>query len=233
MIRLLLVEDDPTSRSFLHAAASALPAEVDVAGSLAEARLLAAHAAYDAWLIDAHLPDGSGTELLGELRATGAGTPAIAHTATQEPDALEALRSAGFALALSKPLSPGAWQAAIRRVLGDSDASIARGRPSLASAAVWNPSAGLAAVGGHVGNARALRDLFLGELPGVRDNVIGAAQASDATAMRHALHRLRASCGFVGADSLGAASAGLHEAPHSADALDAFRKSVAATLAQD
>ena len=41
MTRLLLVEDDPTSRGFLRAAAAALPAHVDVAGSVADARVMA------------------------------------------------------------------------------------------------------------------------------------------------------------------------------------------------
>ena len=56
---MLLVEDDPTSRGFLRAAAAALPAHVDVAGSVADARVMATRETYDAWLIDAHLPDGS------------------------------------------------------------------------------------------------------------------------------------------------------------------------------
>ena len=36
--RILLLEDDPVSAAFLSAAIEALPAQVDVAGTLAEAR---------------------------------------------------------------------------------------------------------------------------------------------------------------------------------------------------
>lgn len=230
MIRLLLVEDDPTSRSFLCAAASALPAQVDVAASLAEARLLADLTTYDAWLIDAHLPDGSGSDLLAGLRAVDAATPAIAHTATRGDDALDALRDAGFTLALAKPLSSAAWRAAIRSVLADGGR-----RAPVADAAgaslLWNRAAALAAVGGNAANAEALRQLFLGELPGARDSVLRAADTADLDAMRHVLHRLRASCGFVGAERLGAAVATLHEAPQSPRALDAFSEAAAATLA--
>src|SRR5690606_33004214 len=66
--RILLVEDDPTSRAFLQAATEALPAVVDIAGSVAEALALATRHAHALWLIDAHLPDGSGSELLRVLR---------------------------------------------------------------------------------------------------------------------------------------------------------------------
>ena len=53
--RLLLVEDDPVSQTYLAEAARALPAEVDCAGSVAEALLLAGQHGYDVWLIDAHM----------------------------------------------------------------------------------------------------------------------------------------------------------------------------------
>ncbi len=231
MTRLLLVEDDPTSQSFLHAAAQALPAHVDVAGTVADARVLAASGAHDAWLVDAHLPDGTGAGLLAALRADGLQAPALAHTAAREQAALDALRAAGFALALSKPVSAADWQAAIRRVLGSPTAEVrivSDPRPSQTS--VWNREAALSAVGGDAGNADALLALFLCELPGARDGIVRAAGAGDHTAMRHALHRLRASCGFVGAERLGAAAALLHGAPGASDRLQTFVAAAEATL---
>lgn len=233
MTRLLLVEDDPTSRGFLLAAAAALPAHVDVAGSVADARVLATRETYDAWLIDAHLPDGSGVGLLDQLRADGLRTPALAHTAAREPEALDALRAAGFALALSKPVSAGAWQAGIRRVTGaDRQPTCDTATPPPAETTlVWNTASALRAVGGNAGNAAALRDLFLGELPGTRDAVVRAAGAGESDAVRHAVHRLRAGCGFVGAERMDAAAAGLHATPGSADALNAFLAAVELTLA--
>ncbi|WP_394000353.1 response regulator [Luteimonas sp. WGS1318] len=233
MTRLLLVEDDPTSRGFLLAAAAALPAHVDVAGSVADARVLATRETYDAWLIDAHLPDGSGVGLLDQLRADGLRTPALAHTAAREPEALDALRAAGFALALSKPVSAGAWQAGIRRVTGaDREPTCDMATPPHTEATlVWNTASALRAVGGNAGNAAALRDLFLGELPGTRDAVVRAAGAGESDAVRHAVHRLRAGCGFVGAERMDAAAADLHATPGSPDALNAFLAAVESTLA--
>ena len=65
--RVLLVEDDPVSAAFLRDAATALPARVDVAGSMAEAMELAANCSHDLYLVDANLPDGRGETLLQQL----------------------------------------------------------------------------------------------------------------------------------------------------------------------
>ncbi|MCD9028448.1 response regulator [Luteimonas sp. BDR2-5] len=236
MNRLLLVEDDPTSRGFLQAATTALPAEVDTADSLASAHALAAREPHDLWLIDANLPDGTGIELLARLRAEGLQTPAIAHTAAREPEVLAALRAAGFALAVSKPLSAQAWRDAIRQVLDLPATGPAADEAPAADAApaerpLWNTVAALAAVGGVADNAAALRGLFLGELPATRAAVENAARDGDADALQGALHKLRAGCGFVGADRLCDAAAALHAAPGSAHALDDFLRTLDATLA--
>ncbi len=235
MNRLLLVEDDPTSRGFLLAASVALPADVDVADSLASAHALAARTPYDLWLIDANLPDGSGIELLARLRAEGLTTPAIAHTATREPDALDALREAGFARVVCKPLSAQAWRDTIHDVLARKKPEPATaGRRSAAvvldEAPLWNSVAALAAVSGHAGNADALRGLFLGELPGMRDHIKRATDTHDIDAVRSVLHKLRAGCGFVGADRLCRAAEALHATPSSPPALRDFLTTLEATL---
>ncbi len=69
--RLLLVEDDATSQGFFRAALEALPAAVDVAGSVAQALQMGSATRHHLWLVDAHLPDGSGQALLQRLRAEG------------------------------------------------------------------------------------------------------------------------------------------------------------------
>ncbi|HHW4680172.1 MAG TPA: response regulator, partial [Xylella taiwanensis] len=79
--RLLLVEDDPISRSFLQTSLEALPAQVDCADSADAALTLSRHHRHHLWLIDINLPDGNGTELLSSLRRLHPNTPAIAHTA--------------------------------------------------------------------------------------------------------------------------------------------------------
>ena len=236
--RILLVEDDPTSRAFLLAATESLPAEVDLAGSLAEAVALAGRRDHALWLVDANLPDGSGPGLLARLRDTGLATPAIAHTASREPREHERLRAAGFVATLAKPLPAAHWQAAIREALAGTpwaaDAASGEHAPGpaidLGATPVWDDATALAALGGSADNVAALRRLFLDELPGVRDGVAHAVAEGDGDALRAILHRLRASCGFVGAARVDAAVTLLQEAPASEAGLRAFLDAAQDTL---
>ena len=235
--RILLVEDDPTSRAFLQAATESLPAMVDAAASMAEALALAITHPHALWLFDARLPEGSGSELLARLRARGLQTPAIAHTASREQDEHAALLAAGFATTITKPLPADAWLAAIRRVLeprddGDTDDAAHRVRQPAAGyhLPVWDDAQALSALAGSAGNVAAMRGLFIAELAAARDAVATAAATGDAAAMRSSLHRLEVGCGFVGAARMGAAVSRLHSAPDSDDALRAFRDAVQDTL---
>jgi len=217
--RILLVEDDPVSQAFLAAAIEALPATVDRAGSLASARTLVAGHVHALWLVDANLPDGRGADLLAYLRADFPDTPALAHTASQDRHALDALIDAGFLEVLVKPLSATSLQAAIGRALGAAPVvSMATGQklPS------WDDASALSALNGQQEHVQALRRLFLDELPAQRRSIAGAAGNGDLAAMRSTLHRMRASCGFVGAARLDAAVRALESHPHCASALQRF-----------
>lgn len=206
---LLLVEDDPVSAAFLRDAAAALPAQVALAGSLAEARAACATQRFDLLLVDAHLPDGRGEDLLQALRESGIATVALAHTADAGTEAHARLRAAGFADVLVKPLGVADLHAALRRHLpGD--------------ASPWNDAAALAALGGQAAHVQALRGLFLGELPGQRARIAAAFAQGDGAGVRAELHRLAASCGFVGAARLGEAVQQLRTTALDAEALRAL-----------
>ncbi|MDR2872442.1 MAG: Hpt domain-containing protein, partial [Xanthomonadaceae bacterium] len=75
-----------------------------------------------------------------------------------------------------------------------------------------------------------LRQLFLDELPTACRNVVNAARSGDLPALHAGLHRLQASCGFVGAARLAAAIAELRASPASTAALEHFRNAVEALL---
>ena len=229
--RVLLVEDDPTTRAFLLAASEALPALVDTADSIASALALTTHHAYALWLIDAHLPDGNGTQLLSRLRAMGLATPALAHTAAHARDELDVLVAAGFSLAVSKPLSAEAWRNALRTLLGQ------QAHPDAATAVVdtshlpvWDDAIALSAMNGNRAHVDALRTLFLAELATTRVTMSTAFDAGDAATLLATLHKLRASCGFVGAARLDAAARALHAAPASATAMSRFSAALQDTL---
>lgn len=217
--RLLLVEDDPVSQAFLATAARALPAEVDCAGSLHEARALLARHRYAAWLVDANLPDGHGETLLALLPDLAGDAPrTLAHTASEQADELQRLRAAGFDAAIAKPLPMADWLAAIRGLL------------ATAPPPLWDEEAALAALNGDAGAVATLRDLFRSELPVQSRAILAALQAGDEAAARGELHRLKAGCGFVGAARLRAAVDALHAAPQDAVVRSAFADAVALTL---
>jgi len=211
--RILLVEDDPVSRAYLAAALETLPATVDAVVDAATALRASTgvRGGHALWLVDAHLPDTSGANLLARLRARTPWTPAIAHTASRERDEIEALLVAGFDRVLCKPIAAAALRAAAAAAL--------RPRTAVAEASVparWNIAA--------------LRPLFLAELPAQQAAVATALAAGDHAAAGEVLHRMRAACALVGARALEMAVQVLQREPGSAAALRGFNQAVAALL---
>ncbi len=218
--RLLLVEDDPVSAAFLCDVAAALPAQVAVAASIGEARAAMASQAFDLLLVDANLPDGRGEDLLRALRETGDATPALAHTADGDADVHARLRGTGFIDVLCKPIDMTGLHAALRRHL-----------PDPAAQPDWDDAAALAALGEQA-HVEALRGLFRKELPLQRRRIEAAALAADEASMRMELHRLAASCGFVGAAKLADTVRGLQAEPLNPRRLQHFGSAVEDLLAQ-
>lgn len=210
--RVLLVEDDPVSAAFLRDAAATLPAAVDVAGNLAEALASATAADHHLYLFDANLPDGRGETLLQQLRDRGYATPAISHTAACDASTRQRLLAAGFVDVLCKPLAVAELHDALRRHLG-------KPPPPCGKHPNWDDDAALRVLGGQQANVDALRVLFLKELPGQRDRIAEAARTGDEPLARAELHRLAASCGFVGAARLAESVRKLQASPLDADGL--------------
>lgn len=208
--RLLLVEDDSISRSFMVAALEALPAQVDATDSMAGA--LALESGHDLWLFDANLPDGSGIELLARLRSGSAHTPALAHTADDSGALHAQLIDAGFVGVMIKPLTATMLQDEVHRWLG----SVPTGRlrvsePSCATLPLWDEATALAALNGNHEHVATLRKMFLGELTRQHDAILAALQAGDRDRAHRELHQLKASSGFVGAMRLNAAAGRLEK----------------------
>lgn len=225
--RVLLAEDDPVSRNFLREAIQACGAEVTDCADGARALALARSQHWDLLIFDHQLPVRTGDAVLAALRDdTGAAsriTPAIATSAA--PDAETArLLGAGFVDVLAKPMTTETLSAALQRhgctpagsPLDDDDALRACGSPQAVAR---------------------LRRLFAEqELPKVQGELDRLAHTPQT--LRPILHRLRASCGFCGAQALAQASTALHSAlatgaPGSEvqSTLAAFRHALAETRA--
>jgi len=207
-MKILLVEDDPITRAFLHTATLSLGVEIDLAASMQQALALAETTVYAAALLDARLPDGSGVDLLRALRQRHPGMLALAHTASTDPEQLQRLREAGFDAAVSKPLPTADWQAAVRALLAEDDTAPAAHRVSVQELPpLWDDAAACKVLGSGADTLDALRGLFFGELPDQIKVLERASAASDPALAQDTLHRLSASCGFVGAARLAAAIA--------------------------
>jgi DNA-binding NtrC family response regulator len=225
-IRLLLVEDDAVSRGFLTLALQSMPATVvDTANDAAQALANSREQSHALWLLDANLPDASGEQLLSALRELHPDVPALCLTAEVQPERLDQLRAAGFAEVLQKPLAIATLHAAVRRVLG------ARNRAAHGDSMVWDDARALVALGGNAAAMQAMRGLFVAELPVQCSAVLRAIAAGDKDAVRAELHRLKASCGFVGSLRLLDAVRALSEAPDDPRRAEQFQAEVAAALA--
>ena len=119
---LLVVDDEPHIGLLLRPHLERLGYLVSLARTLAEARRTLQDGAppLDAMLLDLHLPDGSGLDLLRELRAAPATRtfPVIVLTAEGEDRVLGEAESLGAGL-LTKPFSPSKLTARIAAMLGD------------------------------------------------------------------------------------------------------------------
>ena len=113
-MRLLVVDD---SARFRDAFARLLHYYLDIeavaqAGSLAEAREKLS--GVDVALLDLHLPDGEGIELIGELREVSPDVKVLAMSATVETNLEEQIRGAGVEGIVDKTAPPDQIAAQIR-----------------------------------------------------------------------------------------------------------------------
>lgn len=103
---VLVVDDDVLLRRQIGARLERMELDVTGVGTLAEARRLAGDLAYDFVMLDIHLPDGSGLELLREgVFGTGAGVVVMTADGGVS-SAVEAMRL-GAGEYLVKPFDPG------------------------------------------------------------------------------------------------------------------------------
>lgn len=232
---LLLVEDEPVSLAYLQAALTAFPARVLAAASAAEALHLAQATPCALWLIDAHLPDASGIELLQRLRAQAPAAVALAHTAEPSPALHARLRDAGFRAVLTKPIAMAALHEAVRVALavsgadaagapdrhaaaGDAVRDGAQAAPAPAARPVWDDAAALRALNGNAALVAGMRSLFRSELAQTLPRIAALRDAGDDAALHGELHKLKAATAFVGAARLAEAVSRLAASRASADA---------------
>lgn len=221
--KILLAEDDPISRVFLHEAIQACGGEPAVCADGASALAQARAGGWNLLVLDHHLPGLDGDAVLAVLRAElapGARLPPAIATTAEPASARPRLLQAGFARVLPKPLAVDE----LRAVLEDFGCRAAPLDDAAALRVCGSPS-----------TVERLRRLFAEqELPRIQYEFEQLGE--DRQAFGPTLHRLRASCGFCGAAELAQASDALlgaltrGAAPERTDAaLSAFGRALQAT----
>ena len=116
--RIMLVEDQPDFRRLMVALLARQP-DLEVvaeAGSLTEAREHAAEVSFDVAVLDLGLPDGSGADLISDLRGSNPDAAVLILSAILDPASLERVTEAGASEIMDKLSTPGELIGAIRRL---------------------------------------------------------------------------------------------------------------------
>jgi hypothetical protein len=114
-LRILLVEDHEATSRVMTRLLKSFGHDVRAAGSVAAARKAAALEDFDLLISDVGLPDGTGLELMRELRLHRP-VRGIALTGYGTEEDLKLTADAGFAEHLTKPIEPGRLKEAIDRL---------------------------------------------------------------------------------------------------------------------
>ena len=126
MEKIFLLEDDPALARGIGMALEAPGRAVTLAGTLGESRPVLARERFDLLILDINLPDGSGLDLLRQLREVGDRTPVILLTANDlELDEVTGLE-AGADDYITKPFSLAVLRARVA-------AQLRRGAPAASS----------------------------------------------------------------------------------------------------
>lgn len=142
-MRILVLEDDPVLADGLRVGLRLAGWTVDAVATCADAHAALAAARFDAIVLDLMLPDGSGLDVLAEMRGAGDTTPVVLLTALDEiSDRIKGL-DAGADDYLGKPFDLDELAARIRAVARRKDG---RAAPTLDVAGIMLDPAGLRAM---------------------------------------------------------------------------------------
>jgi two-component system, OmpR family, response regulator len=190
--RVLVADDDPSTRRFLGDALRALGYRVELAEDGAQAIDTAINQPFDALLLDCRMPHAGAVEVLSALRQRGDAASAHAVAVATSAEVTQAqradLRRQGFTAVVEKPCQVATLDVTLCASLG-----VPASTPTL------DDEAGMTATG-DADTMRALRELLREELAQLQREL--ARHTPELSALNDRLHRLRSACGFCGATRL-------------------------------
>ena len=219
MIRILLIEDDEISRAFLAEALGGAGSAVLCCHGFAEALRHCACNRFDLIVSDIHLGDGTLYDMAAHLPP---GTPVLATSAALDADTRQRLLQLGIRAWLGKPATLAEIRQAYAQALGD--AASGHALP------VFDEQRALKALAQNHAALASLKALFKAELPDLAERICAAVASGDRESAQAVLHKLKASCGFLGAARLLEACNALDAQPD-VRRLGQFRQAAGETLA--
>src|SRR5205823_5466287 len=112
---ILVVEDDPALREMLVRTLEEKGYSVETASALSSGRKLLSRKSFDVALLDVHLGDGSGLELIEPLKESAGAAQFVVMSALASPaTVVEAMRKGAFEF-LEKPVDPPRLLAVLER----------------------------------------------------------------------------------------------------------------------
>ncbi|MBD8524815.1 hypothetical protein IFO71_03580 [Pseudoxanthomonas sp. CAU 1598] len=210
------------SAQFMREALSGL-AVCQVCPSMAAALAATATRPFCAAIVDCQLADGAALSRLPQLLAQLGDTAALWMTSAEwHEDKQRAYLAAGATACWRKPISARELRAQVSSWLKND-----RMAPSL-----WNDQTAMKRLGADLKQVEALRRMMQNELPTQLARIRTARDCGDTACIREELHRLRAACGFCGADALAASIARWSSDPQPAS-LDAVLSAAQSLLQID
>lgn len=202
-LRILLVEDHGITAKILQTVLAAEGHTVESAGDMATALEMAEPGVYDLMISDLGLPDGSGHDLMRELRRRGCQFPAIALSGYGQEEDLRRSREAGFAAHLTKPASREAVTETIASVMSGKEPapadSLRKASPS--DAPVFNHQAALKQCFGEQDLLVQMIQFFYDDYEAILPQIHAALERGDYGEAGRLGHRLKGTLNHLGAEA--------------------------------
>ncbi len=190
MKTVLLIEDDEISQAFMTEAIALLPVECVACSHFSQALQLCQDRQFDLIISDIHTADG---RLFDYAATLPRASKILAISADMRPEMIERLMQLGIHDTLAKPMSLPALHAVVRRLLELN---------TLDSTPVWDKQKALLALGQNEAILSSLKEMFRAELPLMTAQIQQAFECEHPEQIHETLHKLKASCGFLGANRL-------------------------------
>lgn len=218
MKHLLLLEDDLISREFMAEALRELPIQLHTGSCFKDIRALSLQQHFALVICDLNLADGN---LLENYSHLPSGIPVLATSADLSPDTKQSLAAIGFVHILAKPMRIAELVHAVSQLLPELHHESER--------ALWDHEKAERTLGHNPTALANLKLMFAAELEAMQTQIVHAFNAGQHHVIQQQLHKLKASCGFLGAERLLQASHALDHNPseqalqHFLEVLDATR----------